>query len=733
MPCDDSCLTCNGGFSTDCTSCEPPTFLNDNHECVTCESNGTYLSSQNQTCVSCNAPGYFIDSGQCFDCDSSCLTCNGESNTNCTSCAAPAILDSDNSCVTCTSNGTYLYPQNQSCVDCNEPGYFRISGQCLACDSNCKTCSGTSTNCLSCYDGDYLVLSNNSCTQCKDSAYYANDTNQSCYLKQVIAIIKIVEFTLKDPPLLYSITFDSPFNMTSALGSLRLYQFYTTVPNGTYKNMSAMTFSLNQVTQTSYELTLTSYTETDQELYLLLSFDYWNSNSTSHLQQISPSRTSAPVYRDTTTVVAAEKMGVAGQAVAVAVASIAFLSYLQAKGVSSQLMKILQIMARITFMRMIDVNFLTPLATFYQYTDLGQFGVPNVIGKVLGAESENSGTEDKRILTAISEETSGGLIYQNPEGELIYNSYFNYTFSRVFLDGYGGIVFSSLVTLLLYLFIKIVVKCMTDNNSKIKKFLQGITDSFEKSLIVTFLISRYMHLNSSLIFTYTFVPLTGTYQVVSFVFACISMILLLLMMMSALCIAFYAGAHKRKLRFMRPFFRIIIIICQDYRSRTFLGRILAFWYLLSNLLIAVTLLLLRKWPIIQLSILIFLNVMTICFSLPKKIFKTTSGKLVTIFTELCFLLESIVLIVMYVLEDSGNSSYQVRLAMSWAVVAINLLIILIQVVERIVTFIIARRKAKEAKKKSSQVQQKFKMMDSREQVYLQNPKRRNHSDRKNRN
>ena len=549
-------------------------------------------------------------------------------------------------------------------------------------------------------------------------------------MKQVIAIIKIVEFTLKDPPLLYSITFDSPFNMTSALGSLRLYQFYNTTASNrplheTHINMSEKIFSINKVTQTSYELTLTSYTETDQELYLLLSFDDWNSKSSSHLQQISPSRTTAPIYVDTTTVNAAEKVGIASQAVAITTASIAFLSYLQAKGVSSHLMKILQIMARITFTRLIDINFLTPLATFYKYTDLGQFGVPNVIGKILGEENNSIHSNSKRILADTLENTSDALIYQNAEGEVIFNSYFNYRFSAVFLDGYGGIIFSSLTTLLLYLVLKMVAKCIKDKNSKIKKIAKSLSSSFEKSLIMTFLVSRYMYLNSALILTYTFIPLNGTYQVISLVFACLSTALLLLMIISSFCIAFYIGRHKRKLRFMRLLFKRLIIICQDYRSKTFLGRILTFWYLLSNLLIAVILLLLRKWPTIQLSLMLLLNIMVICLSLPKETYKSTSHKLVAIFTELGFLAANGVLLGMYLLENSGYSSYQVKLVMSWAVVALNLTIILGQLIERVAAFVITKCKARKNAKNKANHRQKFKVSDTPELHHLKKPKKMN--------
>ena len=46
------------------------------------------------------------------------------------------------------------------------------------------------------------------------------------------------------------------------------------------------------------------------------------------------------------------------------------LVYIQSKGASTQLERILQIMARINFMKLININYLTPLAAFYNFTAL---------------------------------------------------------------------------------------------------------------------------------------------------------------------------------------------------------------------------------------------------------------------------------------------------------------------------------------------------------------------------
>ena len=171
-------------------------------------------------------------------------------------------------------------------------------------------------------------------------------------------------------------------------------------------------------------------------------------------------------------------------------------------------MRILQIMARINFMKLININYLTPLAAFYNYTDLGQIGLPNIFNKIPGFNNS---------------QTSAELIFKtDSQGQVIFNDYFRYSFSQVFLDNYGGIVFSSCTTLILHilsLLVKVVCKCFKNKNSKIKKILMATSHSFEKSVLITLLVSRYSYLCSALILNYAFLPINGAYQQISLGFA----------------------------------------------------------------------------------------------------------------------------------------------------------------------------------------------------------------------
>ena len=131
--------------------------------------------------------------------------------------------------------------------------------------------------------------------------------------------------------------------------------------------MSEMSFTLTKITSSSYQLNYLSYTESDETRFLLLSFDLFNSNS-SNSCIITPSISTAPIFTDSSTAQAAATVGTTSQVIAIGTAASASLFYLQAKGASTQLMRILQIMARINFMKLININYLTPLATFYNYT-----------------------------------------------------------------------------------------------------------------------------------------------------------------------------------------------------------------------------------------------------------------------------------------------------------------------------------------------------------------------------
>ena len=740
--CDSPCKTCSG-TSTYCLTCEASNYLlQSNNSCVDCNVDGyfisgseclqcdspcktcsgtstycltciesKYLALSSHTCVDCNVDGYFISGSQCLECDPTCLTCNGAS-TNCVTCESLKFLvPTNNSCVDCNVNGhfvsgsqclkcdstcltcngaptacmtcvpsKYFVPTNNSCVDCNLDGYFISGSQCLPCDSTCKSCNGvTANNCTRCYQGLYLLTTNNSCTSCQSiPGYYADDINQTCSPKTTIRILK---FELEYSPQLYLLNLDSPLDLEDSLADIKLYQISNSA-NLLITDMSEMSFTLTKLTPNSYQLNFLSYTESNETRSLLLSFDRFNLNS-SYSYVVSPSNSTAPIFADSTVAQAAATVGTTSQAIAISAAVSTLLVYLQAKGASTQLMRILQVMARINFMKLININYLTPLASFYNYTDLGQFGLPNIFTKIHGFNNSQIATDS--------------TFKTDSQGHIIFNDYFRYSFSQVFLDNYGGIVFSTCITLTLYLLVKVACKFFKNKNSKIKKILIAAGRSFEKSVIMTLIVSRYPYLCSALIFNYAYIPTNGAYQQISSGFAVLYTILIVFIWVLAICVSFYHGKNKAKLKPIRPLFSLITLLCQEYRSKTYLGRIMAFWTLLFNGLIMLLLELLRKSVIVQLSVLIVLNVITILFSIPKKVFKTTVMKITVIGTELGFIIISVCFLVMYSLENSN--SYRARLGLSWTVVGVNLAIILFHILVKIVEFFRLKRKKKHEEQK----------------------------------
>ena len=332
---------------------------------------------------------------------------------------------------------------------------------------------------------------------------------------------------------------------------------------------------------------------------------------------------------------------------------------------------------------MARINYLTLLATFYNYTDLGQFGLPNVFNKIPGFNS--------------SQASADPTLRTDSEGRVIFNDYFTYSYSQVFLDNYGGIVFSTCITLILYLLVKVAGRCLTNQNSIMEKMLIATGQSFEKSVITTLLVSRYPYLWSVLIFNYAFIPINGAYQQISFGFAILYTVIILLIWILAICASFYHGKNKTKLKFIRPLFGLITLLCQEHHRKNPLGRIMPFWNFLFNFTIMLVLELLRKWATLQLSALIVLNVITILMALPKNVFKTAANKITVIGTEFGFIIINVIFLVMRFLENSN--SYQVRLGLSWTTVGVNVAILLFQIVVKIVEFFRLRSEKKREKQK----------------------------------
>ena len=178
----------------------------------------------------------------------------------------------------------------------------------------------------------------------------------------------------------YLLSFDIPLDLEASLAEIKLYQISDS-ENPLSMGISEVSFTLTKLTPSSYQLNFLSYTESNETRSLLLSFDWFNLNSSDSFMT-SPSNSATTIFRDSSTAQAAATVGTSSQAIAISTAACSLNVYLQVKGANTQLMRILQIMARITFMKLI--NYITLLAEFYSHADLGQFGWPKVLSKPPG-------------------------------------------------------------------------------------------------------------------------------------------------------------------------------------------------------------------------------------------------------------------------------------------------------------------------------------------------------------
>ena len=120
-----------------------------------------------------------------------------------------------------------------------------------------------------------------------------------------------------------------------------------------------MGVTFTKLTSSSYQLKFLSYTESDETRSLLLPFDQFNSNSSNN--HITPPTTTPLIFKDSTAAQAVIVVGFTTRAMSNTASTL--LVHIQSKGASAQLIRILQIMARINFMRLSNILHLWLLST----------------------------------------------------------------------------------------------------------------------------------------------------------------------------------------------------------------------------------------------------------------------------------------------------------------------------------------------------------------------------------
>eukprot|EP00054_Salpingoeca_dolichothecata_P028325 m.214394 g.214394 ORF g.214394 m.214394 type:complete len:6684 (-) comp26186_c0_seq6:25-20076(-) len=193
--CDKTCATCDGGSSTDCTSCNAPLALNDQGECVDeCEAHE------------------FIDTeaNECKDCPETCERCSGPGDDDCTSCPPEkAYLTRSGTCEkecpkgefgnqfgrcqTCRTCPLGFYDSGAGCEGvtdttckpwtvCTPGQQYEIQAPSATADRQCKTCT---SSCVAGYElsGECAGTSDRSCQPCPRPTHFkASAGSQKCSL-----------------------------------------------------------------------------------------------------------------------------------------------------------------------------------------------------------------------------------------------------------------------------------------------------------------------------------------------------------------------------------------------------------------------------------------------------------------------------------------------------------------------------------------------------------------------
>lgn len=210
--CNSSCLTCNGPFANNCTTCVNGEYLGVDNACYPCDiSCETCDGPTAQECTSCPV-GFTLDNGECvvppIECDTTCKECNGTTPQNCTACGDDYDLINGEcihkNCISwdyffdesssplgegrcdddCECDGIRRCSPTKYCSECLDlvslfPEQFDLK-DCPPCDENCDTCSGPSAaECTSCSSGYYLTL-NNSCEVCDNNCAQCSVNPNNC-------------------------------------------------------------------------------------------------------------------------------------------------------------------------------------------------------------------------------------------------------------------------------------------------------------------------------------------------------------------------------------------------------------------------------------------------------------------------------------------------------------------------------------------------------------------------
>ncbi|EAR87003.2 hypothetical protein TTHERM_00417850 (macronuclear) [Tetrahymena thermophila SB210] len=228
--CDQSCLTCTGANSNQCSQCTPGKYLdtatstcqpcsstcsqcNNSSTCTQCSPSFPYF--YNSQCSANQPPNTYCDNvtlvckacpSQCNGCtiDMKCIQCRSQTdyflNGQCTPTIPPNSYCNQYKCIQCPVQCNQCN-QNMQCINCADPSYYFYQGQCTQqqppqtfcqrndqlninlfcqiCHPACKSCTGPlQSQCSQCSDG-YILDGNSTCI-CSGQGQAFNPQTQAC-------------------------------------------------------------------------------------------------------------------------------------------------------------------------------------------------------------------------------------------------------------------------------------------------------------------------------------------------------------------------------------------------------------------------------------------------------------------------------------------------------------------------------------------------------------------------
>ena len=736
---------CSNGVCVTCIEdqdCQPSnnfcisTEIVDEYLCVKCRNNAdcdgvtpicdstSYICRGCSTDNECPAILACLSNGFCgncmitSDCESPALaSCPAETHI-CSKCASDSdcthlslnSCHSNGTCVPCVSDSYCTYKPTQPV--CN-----LVEFECVQCthDTHCqaqtinKRCNTTLNVCVQCVsDSDcWRITDSNTgiplpicnldtdvCVQAPSFSSCASGTpHYSCisceygfYLDELDLICKSktpveVTFSLKEFPNVYQFTFNETLHTIShAFSTSNLGLIVLDSVSASEKFSISSTTEINR----TYEVFWESYTDNAEITTLRISYTHWNLGKSERYIIV---RNFSDIAVERSEWMAAAKEALSGSAKsAVAASSIAAgMVYLQQKGYSTNIMRLLLFTSRINFLKLVNINYPNPLPLFYGFIDVGQFAMPGFISN----HFKNPGNASRRVLAI-----------NNDNYTVLYNQYSHYRYGYVFLDTYGGIFFSTLVSLCIYLIFKLILGCIKQKEGRFKKMALAVVEMFEKNLITTILITRYLQLSIGVILNVGHTTFDNAYQVTSFIIGIVYSVILILFWVAAILGIVFEPEKMQNSKILKLADRLISLLYIDFHPSMF-ARFYAFFNLLfCNFFLVFLLETLQISPGILLVVLNLFQILNVGFTFYPGLFISPYKKWSVAGTEISLLLNTILVSVIYILQgQSGTKPYNIRQGLGWTVTSLVVFTLIFQLLMSIFEAIANYRAKKKAERK----------------------------------